>query len=159
MQPRIETCPRKLLVGKNITTSLAADRTGELWRSFMPLRSQVTNAVGTDLFSVQIFPEGYFAGFNPQMEFIKWASVEVSIHDNVPPGMECMIIPEGLYAVFFHKGGPLTAHKIIPYIFQEWLPASPFKLDHRPHFEILGKNYRNNDMDSEEDMFIPVAPR
>jgi predicted transcriptional regulator YdeE len=31
--------------------------------------------------------------------------------------------------------------------------------DDRPHFEVLGKNYKNNDPVSEEEIWIPVRAR
>jgi AraC family transcriptional regulator len=36
------------------------------------------------------------------------------------------------------------------------LPASGYELDDRPHFEILGERYKNNDPDSEEELWFPV---
>jgi len=36
------------------------------------------------------------------------------------------------------------------------LPNSDYELDNRPHFEILGKKYKNNSADSEEEIWIPV---
>jgi AraC family transcriptional regulator len=42
------------------------------------------------------------------------------------------------------------------YIFTRWLPASGYQLDNRPHFEILGDKYKNNDPESEEEIWIPV---
>jgi AraC family transcriptional regulator len=39
------------------------------------------------------------------------------------------------------------------------LPKSEYELDYRPHFEILGEKYKNNDQLSEEDIFIPIKPR
>jgi AraC family transcriptional regulator len=41
-------------------------------------------------------------------------------------------------------------------MFREWLPASGYELDDRPHFEILGERYKNNDPDSEEELWFPV---
>ncbi|WP_339791455.1 GyrI-like domain-containing protein [uncultured Imperialibacter sp.] len=45
------------------------------------------------------------------------------------------------------------------YIFGTWLPASAYDLDDRPHFEVLGDNYKNNDPTSEEEIWIPIRPR
>ncbi|EPE83362.1 GyrI-like small molecule binding domain protein [Leptospira noguchii str. 1993005606] len=41
------------------------------------------------------------------------------------------------------------------YIFQEWLPNSGYKL--KPHFELLGSKYKNNDPTSEEEVWIPIV--
>ncbi|RYE38364.1 MAG: GyrI-like domain-containing protein, partial [Sphingobacteriales bacterium] len=41
-------------------------------------------------------------------------------------------------------------------IFTEWLPNSAYELDDRPHFELLGSKYKNDDAESEEEIFVPV---
>ena len=69
--------------------------------------------------------------------------------------METFDLVEGLYAIFDYKGlnnNPL----IFNYIFEEWLPHSIYELDDRPHFEVLGENYKNNDPNSEEEIWIPI---
>ena len=75
----------------------------------------------------------------------------------VPDGMECFNLDGGLYAVFLHKGAAATGAKTFQYIFNTWLPASEYNIDTtRPHFELLGEKYKNNDPDSEEEIWIPV---
>jgi AraC family transcriptional regulator len=34
-----------------------------------------------------------------------------------------------------------------------------FEVDDRPHFEILGIRYRNNDPNSEEEIWIPIIEK
>ncbi len=36
------------------------------------------------------------------------------------------------------------------------LRRSGYEMDTRPHFEILGAQYKNNDPDSEEDIYVPI---
>jgi AraC family transcriptional regulator len=67
-------------------------------------------------------------------------------------------IPGGLYAVFDYKGSS-TDSSIFQYIFETWLPNSDYELDNRPHFEVLGDKYKNNDPASEEEIWIPIKPR
>ena len=69
--------------------------------------------------------------------------------------MESFVLEGGLYAVFDYKGLN-TDNKIFLYIFRDWLPASEYELDDRPQFEVLGENYKNNDPDSQEEIWIPV---
>lgn len=95
---------------------------------------------------------------DPHQEFDKWAAVEVSNMGDVPDGMQSFVLDEGLYAVFDYKGLN-TDNRIFIYIFTEWLPKSNYFLDHRPHFEILGEKYKNNDPESEEEIWIPVRPK
>lgn len=122
----------------------------------MPRRKEIGNAIGTDLYSAQQYPEGFFAHFNPMAEFDKWAAVEVSDFDTIPNGMEALVIPGGLYAVFIHIGGPATAETTFTYIMRDWLPKSGYQLDTRAHFEILGNKYKNDDPNSEEEVWIPI---
>jgi AraC family transcriptional regulator len=105
-----------------------------------------------------IYTPTHFTDFKPANEFERWAAVEVSDFDNVPSGMETFVLPGGLYAVFDYKG--LNTDKaIFQYIFGTWLPNSEYILDHRPHFEVLGDKYKNNDPASEEEIWIPIRPR
>lgn len=156
MEPTITTTPEKKLIGKRLAMSFAHNRTFELWNSFMPHRKEIANAIGTELYSAQQYPEGFFAQFNPMAEFDKWAAVEVGDLDIIPEGMEALVIPEGLYAVFIHTGGPATAETTFTYIMRDWLPKSGYQLDTRPHFEILGSKYKNDDPNSEEEVWIPI---
>jgi AraC family transcriptional regulator len=157
MEPKLETIAEKKLIGKRMKMSFASNRTGELWRSFMPRRREIQNAVTNDLISLQNYSQPVnLNDFN--QEFEKWAAVEVTDFQSLPDGMETFLIPAGLYAVFHYKGSS-TDTSIFRYIFGEWLPASNYVLDTRPHFERLGDKYKNNDPDSEEDIWIPIKPK
>lgn len=155
LQPRIETLQEKKLIGKHQTMSFADNKTGELWRGFMPHRKGITNAIGTDLYSMQLYAPEFFRQFNPHAIFEKWAAVEVADFDNIPEGMETFTLIGGLYAVFLHKGSS-TDNSTFQYIFNTWLPNSEYTLDDRPHFEMLGAKYKNNDPDSEEEIWVPI---
>lgn len=158
-EPRIEILSEKKLAGKRMNMSFAANTTGELWRSFMPQRKEIRNATSADLFSMQIYPPGFFENFNPGASFEKWAAMEISDFENVPEGMETFTLPGGLYAVFFYKGAASAGESMFRYILGTWLPASDYVLDTRPHFEILGANYKNDDPESEEDIWIPIRSK
>jgi len=155
MEPRIEISNEKKLVGKRLTMSLSENKTGELWKSFMPGSKEIANRVSEDLISMQIYNTNYFIGFDPANEFEKWAAIEVKDFNNVPKGMETFTLPGGLYAVFDYKGSS-TDSNIFQYIFGSWLPNSDYLLDNRPHFEVLGEKYKNADPDSEEEIWIPI---
>lgn len=136
--------------------SFAVNQTFELWRSFMPGRKEIKNAVGTDLYSLEVYDPGFFHPFRPEKEFEKWAAVQVSDFDNLPPQIETMVLPSGLYAVFTYKGLQSNAAGIYNQIFLEWLPASGYVLDNRPHFALMGEKYKREDPDSEEEIWIPI---
>ena len=158
MQPRIENLKEKKLVGNRLTMSLTDNKTGDLWKSFMPRRREITNNVTNDLISLQIYKPTHFADYSPTNEFDKWATVEVTDFDNVPNDMETFDLICGIYAVFDYKGSS-TDSGVFQYIFGTWLPNSNYLLDDRPHFEVLGKKYKNADPDSEEEIWIPVRQK
>jgi AraC family transcriptional regulator len=158
MKPRIETSKEKKLIGKRITMSLADNKTGELWKSFMPRRREITNNVTNDLISLQIYKPTHFADFKPTNEFQKWATVEVTDFVNVPNDMETFTLTGGHYAVFDYTGSS-SDYRVFQYIFGTWLPGSGYDLDDRPHFEVLGDKYKNNDPTSEEEIWIPIKAR
>lgn len=133
-------------------------RVSELWKKFIQGRNEITNNLTDDLISMTEYQSTHFADFKPANEFNKWATVEVSSLDNVPSEMEAFILTGGLYAVFDYKGLN-TDHSIYQYIFGTWLPNSDYVLDNRPHFEILGDKYKNNDPTSEEEIWIPIKPK
>lgn len=160
MQLEIRTLAEKKLIGIKMSMSLADNKTGLLWRCFMPKREQIKYKLNGDLFSMQVYPSvDYFESFNPAGIFTKWAAVEVSDFENVPSGMETFLLQGGLYAVFLHKGAASTGAATFQYIFGTWLPESEYSVDDRPHFEVLGKKYKNESPDSEEEIWIPIKPK
>jgi AraC family transcriptional regulator len=158
MTPRIETTNEKKLVGKRLTMSFAHYKMGELWQSFIPGRKEITNNLTSHLISMVVYKTTHFADFKPTNEFERWAAVEVADFDNVPNEMETFVLQSGLYAVFDYKGLS-TDNSVFQYIFETWLPGSDYVLDHRPHFEVLGDKYKNNDPASEEEIWIPIKPK
>lgn len=157
MEPKIIAIQEKRLAGKSMRMSLVNDKTGLLWQSFMPLRKNISNIQGNDLFSVRVYDSpDYFQKLDVSREFVKQAAAEVSDWNNLPAAIETFILPAGLYAVFMYKGKPSEAASFFDYIFTGWLPSSNYTLDDRPHFEILGEKYKNEHPDSEEEVWIPV---
>jgi AraC family transcriptional regulator len=153
MIPEIKVISEFKIIGKKMTMSFANNLTAELWKSFMPIRKQISGSISADVISLQTYPP--FFDFNPTTTFEKWAGVEVKNETQIPQGMEALKIPKGMYAVFHYKGLS-TDTSIFEFIFKKWLPSSGFVLDDRPHFERLGEKYKNGDPNSEEDIFIPV---
>lgn len=154
MNPQIKTFPKTKLIGKKLTFTYANYRAFELWSSFMPRKKEIQNTIGIELYNVQINPKGF--AFGPNESFIKWAAIAVSSFDFVPNGMEKLEIPEGLYAVFNYKGDQSNAATFFNFIYTQWLPNSEYELDYRPQFEVLGEKYKNNDPNSEEQIWIPI---
>ena len=124
----------------------------------MPGRRGITNNLTNDLISMQVYKPTHFVDFRLTNEFEKWATIEVADFDNVPGDMETFTLTGGLYAVFDYKGSSSDL-RIFQYIFGTWIPNSDYELDDRPHFEVLGKNYKNGDPTSEEEIWIPIRQK
>ena len=156
-KPRIITTADIKLVGKRIQTSLAENKTADLWKSFHPLVRDIQQTTGSGLYSVQIFSDDLkFENFTPQTVFEKWAAVEVHNFNGQPEDLDTYVLPGGKYAVFIHKGLPSDFPKTSRYIHTEWLPNTFYELDNRPHFEIMTYDYDPTDPESEEEVWIPI---
>ncbi len=115
--------------------------------------------LSTDLISLQIYDKSFFDNFNPNTEFEKWALVEVSDFDHIPESMEAFNLQSGMYAIFLHKNATSTPEKTFGYIYGVWIPNSEYELDDRPYFEVLGEKYKHNDVNSEEEIWIPIKQK
>ena len=156
--PEIIEMESKKLVGISLHTSLADDKTALLWKRFMKKKDDISNKKRNDLFSVQVYDEGFISGhFNSQSVFEKWAAVEVEDYSGIDKGLKGLKLPEGLYAVFTHEGTSNEFAETAKFIFEEWIPSSEYIIDDRPHFEVLGKEYKGpEDPASKEKIWIPI---
>lgn len=159
MKPVIRNFPGKTLVGLKKQMSFAKNSTFQLWSTFMPRRMEIRNTIGQDYYSVQLYPEGFYENFDFGRTFEKWACLEVNQTEEIPDQMESLQIPEGMYAVFIYKGSNEQASEFFKEIFYTWLPTSNYKLDVRPHFEILGAKYKKDSAESEEEVWIPIKDK
>ena len=158
MEPRIELLAEKKLVGKRLNMTLSNDRTFELWHSFMPHRKEIKNSISNDLFCLQVYDIRILILKISirRLNSIKWAAIEVTNFNDIPDNMETYTLKGGLYAVFIHKGAPSSFPKTFQFIFNEWLPKSDYELDNREHFDLMGDKYKNNDPESEEEIWVPI---
>ena len=155
MTPKIVEIQEKKMLGMHLEMSLVNNKTGDLFRRFMPRRKEIANTVSNGTYALQQYD---FKSFTPQTIFEKWACVEVNDFNSIPNEMEIFIIKSGLYAVFIHKGTTKGFMKSMQYIVQDWLPNSSYTIDNsRPHFEYLGNKYVGpNNPNSEEEVWIPI---
>jgi AraC family transcriptional regulator len=124
----------------------------------MPLHRKIHRIHGNEFYSLEVYDSlRYFDSFNLETTFDKWAAVQVDEINNLPAGMQTLIVPEGEYAVFRYVGKPSEAHSFYHYLFSTWLPQSSYRLDHRPHMAIMGPDYKGDHPESEEDICIPVS--
>ncbi len=155
--PQIKNLAEKKLIGKHLTMSLADNKTFQLWSGFMPRRKEIAKTLTSDFISMQVYDASYnFTNFDFTATFEKWAVVEVADFNSIPEGMESFVLPSGMYAVFIHVGPASEAERTFRYIFETWLPGSGYLLDDRPHFELIGTKYKQNDPESEEEVWIPI---
>lgn len=151
MNPKIISINKKMVVGMQ-----SKMRHGEygnivkLWKSFMPFRKHIKNAVNQDLIAMQIYEDLNI----PQNSFEIWACAEVLSLDDIPENMSSCSISQGEYAVFIQKG--MDASATYQRIITEWLPDSGYEIDDRPHFQVMGEKYKNGSPDSEEDFYVPI---
>lgn len=160
IDPRIETLPTTHLVGQKTTMSFANNKTFQLWQSFSPRKKELKNRINNDLYSVEIYPNTqFFQKFDPTQNFEKWAAIAVSEIEDVPTDMSSITIPEGLYAVFHYKGKPSEIQDTFQYIYGQWLPNSEYEMGDRPYFALMGKKYKGEHPDSEEEFLIPIKKK
>ena len=156
MEPRIENVGPKVLVGLHREMTLVEDATHELWRAFMPRRHEIQGRTTNEYISMQVYPRPGASALDPSTTFTKWAVVEVTEAENLPPGMRAYTLQGGVYAVFLHRGPASAFLPTFQYIFGEWLPRSGYELDPREHFEVLPEGYDPRDSDASEQVYVPV---
>lgn len=141
-----------------MTLSYANYKIGQLWGSFMPYRKHINNPLPNELIALTLYTADHFTNFKPTNEFEKWACIEVVDFEKIPTGIEGFVLSGGLYAIFHYRGSSTEIAAFYRSIFEEWLPNSNYTLDQRPHVEVMGEKYKNNDPDSEEEIWIPIKP-
>jgi AraC family transcriptional regulator len=162
MRPEITTVGPLKLIGMRIRTTLAENRTAELWRAFMPRKGEIGPSLANNLlYSVEIYERGLDPqNFNEATAFEKWAAVAVTDFGRIPEGLESITLAGGEYAVFVHRGTWAEFSRTSRYIFGDWLPASGYQLDDREHFEVMGEKYFGPaDPNSEEEIWVPIKKR
>ncbi|NER18622.1 GyrI-like domain-containing protein [Spongiivirga citrea] len=159
-EPIITIISDKLLVGISIRTSLAESKMPMAWQRLMPRRKEINN-IGNDMYSIQVYDNDYAHGeFTFDTQFTYIAGIEVVDHNHIPDQLEAITLKGGQYAIFRHKGDLAAFRKTFDYIHLEWMPNSPYQLDHRNQFEVLGAKYLGQDNpNSEEDVWVPICPK
>lgn len=159
MKPRFENQNARHLVGICRRKGAGTESTADLWKEFMPRRREIKNRVNSDLISMRVFYRSNDDPLTRKTPFDEWVAVEVSETIAVPGGMESYRVPEGLYAIFIHRGPASRAPRTMEFIFGEWLPNADCTLDDRPHLAIMGADYKRDDPEAEEEIWIPVSLR
>lgn len=156
LQPVFKTLPETRLVGHRTRLSVANNTTAQLWQGFMPKRHAIA-AISNDFYSVEVYDDlSFFDAFDPQRMYEKWAAVAVAEDAEIPAGMEVLVVPGGLYAVFTYKGTTSNAMAFYQAIYSGWVPNAGYELADRPHMAIMGEKYKRDHPDSEEEIWVPV---
>jgi len=155
LNPRIVNIEQKYLVGKKLEMNFLHLKIIDLWKSFMPFKNSIPNQVSENLYSLTVYRPDHFINFKPSNLFEKWATVEVQSAENIPEEFELFILEPATYAIFDYKGYSHDS-TIFQEIYMKWVPESGFSLDNKAHVEVLGKKYKNNDPNSEEEIWIPI---
>jgi AraC family transcriptional regulator len=158
MEPKIVINQEIKLVGMSTRTSLNKNKTVALWKQFMGRKKEVKNIKNSWHYSIQRYDADLkMENFTPNIIFKTCAAVEVNHFEEIPDDMESLVIPEGNYAVFIHRGATEAFHKTADFIFRVWLPNSKYELDNRMHFEIMKEEYLGPDNPiSEEEVWVPI---
>jgi AraC family transcriptional regulator len=156
MEPRMETRAATTLIGMHNRAG-SEGTTSDLWRRFLPRRSEIRGRVDDNRISMRVFHRADDEPLGQQTPVDEWAVVEVSAGTEAPEGMEVFELPGGTYAVFLHRGLPSALPETLGHVFGTWLPSSPYELDNRPHLAVMGPGYTHDDPDAEEELWIPVV--
>ena len=157
MEPTIVALEPRILVGMRIQTTLSADPS-LLWQRFKPRVKTIENRLDTDFYSVHVYEAGTtFETFTPNTLFEKWAAVAVSNMNSIPEDMAVLTLPAGLYAVFVHRGLSSGYAQTAQHIFETWVPTAGYRVDERPPFDIFGADYRLDDPDAVEEIWVPIV--
>lgn len=159
IEPRIvESGPRKL-VGLSRVMTFGDPAMRELWQSFRTMLPSIPRRASEDFVSMRIFDPPPKESLRPDSRFEQWAAVEVDDFDGAPRSLKTHTVPGGSYAVFEYRGTAADFASTAELIYRHWLPSSPFELVPREFFEILGPDYRPDDPEATEDVWIPVQER
>jgi len=158
MIPRIVEINARKLTGLHVKTSLAENNIPQLWSDFMPRIAEVLNNKDSGCYEVHPFDSNFkMENFTEDMVFEKWASVEVFDFDNIPKGLNTLIIEGGKYAVFEHKGKMSNIQMSFDYAYGTWLPNSEYEIDKRADFECYGEQYFGPEhSESITELWIPI---
>ena len=127
----------------------------KLWGVYLKRSAEIQfRASRTDL-GIVICPGPGAPKSHPD-EKLYLAGTQVTPQGNIPPGMTCILVPKGLYAILTHRGPVQEIGRTMDFIFRVWLPGSGMTLRPAPHVEIYDGRFCSGEGKSEFDVCIPV---
>ena len=160
LQPAIQEwdSPR-WAIGLCTKTSVENSRIPWLWEQFLSRKQEIQEQLPSGAnYGISIYEKHLtLQDMDETTEYLEIACCETAAAAQPPAGMTKYKIPEGLYAVFIHKGPVATMTDTYNYIFGTWLFQSPYQLDHRDTFEQYSTDYYGSDHpDSLTRIFLPI---
>lgn len=120
------------------------------WQKLAPYLGQVAQQVGQTAFGVCFnFADGGV--------FDYLCGVEVSSAEDLPPGWQTLVLPEGqTYAVFRHQEHVSLVRHTCHSIFARWLPQSDYQSSDAPFFERYGPEFDGRTGQGGLEVWVPV---
>ncbi len=157
--PTIERIRSRTLIG--MTTQFYSvdsernnigDKLPPLWRDFLPRLGEINHVIAGTCYGVigQSAPDSELLQYTAAAEIPSAAKEQP-----LPQGMEMIIIPETIYAVFTHRGEVNNIDHTVNYIYSNWLSQSGKRHTYGFDLEIYGADYR---ADSEESIIHYAIP-
>jgi len=156
MQPRFVDLAELNLVGLPYYGNPAGGKFTETWHRFFALESSIHNRVDP---AVCYGVELYDKDFMPGKDWYYFVAVQVSDPKEIPGLLFAKRFPACRYAVFPAVGGVPKISEVFGYIYNEWLPASGYKMAYPWDFEVYGEQFKGDAPDSLVEIYIPIKEK
>jgi AraC family transcriptional regulator len=149
MEPRIVDRPEFTVVGMHVRGKNETNEIPRMWQDLGPRVQEIKNMVPANA------AYGISANMDPATgEFDYVAGFEVSLADDVPPGMVSWTVPAGTYAVF--RCSLPTLGETFQHAYQTWIPQAGYQPVGGPDVEVYDEHFDPQDPNSEFDVYIPI---
>ena len=158
MKMKITEIPAFLVVGLKANYNQESKiNIPQLWPQFVRRIEEIPNVIPWVTYGVCV-PSKTEEG---EFDYMAAIGVKTLTLENLPAGLEAMVIPKGKYAVFTHK---LTSQDIganmraaNQYIWEEWMPKSGQHYNGGPDFELYDKRFDPEKDHGEIDIYVPLT--
>ncbi len=156
MEPRIVKLDKLTLIGRPYFGDAEGNKFAQAWDRFFPFAKEITPRVNENAwYGVEMYgPE-----FEKDHQWMYFPSTEVGSLDAIPEALFAKVLPAATYAVFTVKGGIPKISETFMYAYGSWIPASPYEVAHPYDFEYYDERFKDDDPDTELDLYIPIRPK
>ena len=157
MKPRLVSREAFTVVGLKCRASKQNNVIPRLWDDFNEVCAGIPHSVkNRTAYGVCYLEEGDAPSGD---RFSYLAGMEVSIANDIPPGMELLVVPANDYAVFEHRGALDNLCQTYELVYSEWLPASALERVGNLDFELYDWRFRWGQPDSVLEIWVPVRQK